>query len=153
MSTPLSLHFSLEEMVASATAKALKIDNTPPDIALHNLRRLAFQLEEVRDLLGCALVISSGYRGPMLNVAVGGTKTSAHLDGRAADFVPTKGALQDAFANLAKSPIPFDQLIIERTPTAAWIHLGIARDGEKPRREALTAAGVKGAMRYRIAEG
>lgn len=153
--THLSPHFTLEELTASATAAQRHIENVPGETAVHNLRRLAFTLEEVRELLGCALLVSSGYRCPTLNAAVGGARTSAHPDGRAADLRPATGTLEAAFGLVKASPIPYDQVIIERTQAgAAWIHLGIAREGERPRRQALSAGGASGAMTYtRIAEG
>ena len=134
--TPLSPHFSLEELTASATAAEQGFANTPDADAQRNLRRLAFVLEEARDVLGCPLVISSGYRSRALNaVTPGASKTSAHCDGRAADFHPATGDLDAAFARLRGSVVLYDQLI--REPT--WLHLGIARPGAMPRREALIA--------------
>ena len=153
MSTMLSPHFSVEELTASATAKALNIDNTPTDIALNNLKRLARSLEMVRDYLNAPLRISSGYRSPVLNVAVGGSKSSRHCDGLAADFTPKGWELSIAFATLTNcGALPYDQLILERTKDgAAWIHLGLCHEDEKPRRQALNALGTKGHMIYRTA--
>jgi hypothetical protein len=155
VTTQLTAHFSLEELTASATARDNGFANLAPADALRNLIRLADVLETARTALGCALLVSSGYRSPALNAAVGGSRSSAHLDGRAADFRPAAGTLEDALATLVASTVLYDQLIIERTPHAAWLHLGIARLGAMPRRECLAAAGdAAGAMTYtRVAEG
>jgi hypothetical protein len=113
-------------------------------------------LEDVRALLGEPMHISSGYRCPALNALVGGASTSAHMDGRAADFKPDTLELRAAFDMIAASAIPFDQLIIEKTAAgAAWIHVGIAREGETPRLQAMAASGASaGTMTYtRVAEG
>src|SRR5438874_270924 len=86
--TRLSAHFSLDQLIASEVAARSGIDNTPPEPVLANLRRLAQLLEEVRAALGGeAIDVSSGYRSAELNRLVGGSAASAHLDGRAADFV------------------------------------------------------------------
>ena len=142
MTAHLSPHFTLEEMTASATAAEHGFANLPDDAALRNLRRLAAVLEGAREVLGCPLAITSGYRSRALNaVTPGASKTSAHCDGRAMDFRPATGPLDPqgdldaAFDQLRASIVLYDQLI--REPT--WLHLGIARPGAMPRREALIA--------------
>ena len=154
--THLTPHFTLEELTASATAARLGIANTPDDAAQINLLRLALVLEEAREVVDCGMHVSSGYRCPAVNSAVGGAATSAHLEGRAADFTPGEGTLEAAFDALARSTVPFDQLIIEHTKSgSAWIHLGIATATAQPRRQVLAASGESaGTMTYtRIAEG
>ncbi|MEI7661757.1 MAG: D-Ala-D-Ala carboxypeptidase family metallohydrolase, partial [Bacteroidota bacterium] len=79
MPTPLSQHFSLEELIFSQDAARQGIDNTPSDAIRQNLARIADILEEVRTLLGDQpMHVSSGYRCPELNTFVHGSKTSAH---------------------------------------------------------------------------
>jgi len=151
----LTAHFGLTEFLESPTAKAKGIPNEPDADSLANLERTAALLEEVRALLGVPLKVTSGYRSPKLNRAVGGTKGSAHCEGRAADVAPVGLALKSAFAWIVGSEIAFDQVIIERTVTgAAWLHIAVAREGAVPRRETLSATGSSGAMTYhRVAEG
>lgn len=81
--TPLSLHFTLEEMIASPTAVARGLNNIPEDVARAHLVQTAEGLERVRTLLGKPMTINSGYRSPTVNRAVGGTGTSAHCLGYA----------------------------------------------------------------------
>lgn len=123
MSTPLSSHFTLEEMVQSQTASRQDLDNTPPADILANLTATAGRMEAVRVLLGHPLLISSGYRSPAVNAAVGGVATSAHVHGWAVDFIcPPFG---DPFAicmAIAASDIAFDQVIQEGT----WVHISFA---------------------------
>src|SRR5262245_38153427 len=91
----LSPNFSLAELTVSDSAARLRIDNTPDAAVLANLRRLAHLLEDVRELLGRPLVITSGFRAPKLNRAVGGSATSVHVIGLAADFIaPPLSAIQ-----------------------------------------------------------
>ena len=136
----------MEELCASATAAEQGFANVPNADEARNLKRLAFTGEDAREVLGCAVIISSGYRSKALNaVTPGASKASAHCDGRAMDFHPATGTLDEAFDKLRRSVILYDQLI--REPT--WLHLGIARLGAMPRREALIAhRDEHGAMTY-----
>jgi hypothetical protein len=143
----MSEHFSIAELTFSQIASRKGIDNTPPQQAIDYLQQLTSTiLEPARALLGVPFRIDSGYRCEELNEAVGGARTSAHLEGRAADCVPA-GNLQSAFLTLKNSDLPYDQIIFECN---SWIHLAIARDGEKPRRQALTAAGGPGHWSYHL---
>lgn len=131
--TYLSAHFTLEEMVTSETATRYGIDNTPNDDTVDNLRFLSSTLEEVRILLDKPLLIKSGYRCPKLNSAIGGSKTSQHMLGLAADFIcPQFGTPFDVVSEIARSTLIFDQLIYE----GSWVHISIT---EAPRHEILTA--------------
>lgn len=83
----LSEHFTLDEFTKSITAERLGIKNVAPPSAVDNLRILCTSiLEPLRQVCGRPLVINSGYRSSALNLAVGGSVTSAHLEGRAADI-------------------------------------------------------------------
>lgn len=117
------------------------LDNTPNAGEIRNLQALAeTMLEPIRAMLGVPLHINSGYRSPSVNAAVGGKGNSAHLDGRAADFVPIGMYLRDAFEKIKASDLPFDQLILEY---GSWIHVAIARQGVDPRRQVLEIPAVK----------
>src|SRR5215470_6689592 len=83
----LSRYFTLAQLIHSDTARDRGIDNTPLPQVVPNLRVLARGLDQVRTLLGYPLDISSGYRSPVLNAAVGGVRDSQHMDGLAADFI------------------------------------------------------------------
>lgn len=131
-------HFTLEELVFSSTAARHGLGNTPDEAEVANLQRLCeVLLEPARALLGGQpFHIDSGFRCRELNALVKGKSNSAHLDGRAADIIPQGLDLREAFDRLRASDLPFDQIIFE---CAAWIHLAVARPGETPRRQALTA--------------
>lgn len=94
MSYLLAPHFSLEEFLQSPTADSRKIcnlPNSPAELArvLNNLTRLAHGLEVLRGKLNRPLRITSGYRCPALNAAVGGVNNSRHMQGCAADVATT----------------------------------------------------------------
>lgn len=134
----LTEHFSLEELTASEIAARRGIDNEPFEGDLFNLKRLAVTLEEVRLLLGGPLLISSGYRTPTLNAAVGGSPHSAHMRGLAADFIcPTFGSPYAVAKAIMLSPTMerVDQLIYE---FGRWVHLAVAEDGVVARQKVLT---------------
>jgi zinc D-Ala-D-Ala carboxypeptidase len=132
----LSENFSLEELTASETAARKGIDNTPSEEVIDNLKRLAAALQEVRALLNHrAILISSGYRSPELNQAVGGSATSDHCKGLAADFIcPSYGTPNDIVRAIAASGLSFKQVIREFDK---WVHLAIEEEGQEPRKQAL----------------
>ena len=131
----LSPHFTLEEMIFSQTASREGIDNTPTPDALACLHDLAASLEELRTLFGDrAIIISSGYRCEALNAAVGGSTSSAHMLGMAADFVSPPPTPLELCRLIEASDIPFDHLIFEYD----WIHFAI---GPQNRRQVLTYYG------------
>ena len=131
----LSEHFTLGEFLRSETAARLAIDNTPPPEILHALQRNAECMEDVRTILGVPLHVSSGYRCPELNRAIGSKDTSAHPEGRATDFdAPQFGTPADICRRIVASDIAFDQLISEHP----WVHIAWAKMGAIPRRQVLT---------------
>ena len=137
----LSDHFTLSELTRSATADRRGLKNEPDPMVLLNLRRLAHVLEDVRALTGKPLRILSGYRSSAVNAAVGGSPSSYHCDGCAADFDPPDGLTHSQFAKMIDDAgIDFDKIIIERAKGGAeWIHLQIPRSGSAPRRQVLAA--------------
>ena len=79
-------HFTLDEMTVSQLAAREGLDNNPPAEARANLQLLCNALEQVRALFGAPVIVSSGYRSPAVNQRIGGTLTSKHRQGLAADF-------------------------------------------------------------------
>lgn len=143
----LSPHFTLDELTFSEIALRQGFDNTPPPEVIQNLTLLALTLlEPARALLGVPLHINSGYRSHLVNECIGGATNSAHMDGRAADFVPVGVPILDAFHDLrVAADLPYSQIIFE---CANWIHIAIGPQGQIPRREALLATGVPGNWKY-----
>jgi len=121
MTTQLSEHFTLEEMIASDTADRLGIDNTPSETNQLNLAWTCDELEGVRELLGKRpIIINSGYRCPDLNKAVGGSSSSDHMKGFAVDFTcPEYGTPLEICQIIMDSNLRFSQLIYEYT----WVHI------------------------------
>lgn len=125
-------NFSLEELTKSDTARMKGILNQPNYKEIDNLTRLCKELlQPIRDAYGKPIVITSGFRNKKLNTAIGGSSTSQHLNGLAADIKSGDGknkALWDVILSLHKQgKLPFDQLIWEKgTKSApAWIHIGL----------------------------
>lgn len=109
----LSKHFSLNEFTYSPTAVYKKIDNTPSEEIIENLKLLCENvLEPIRVKLGKPTKVSSGYRCYLLNKAIGGSTTSQHMEGKAADIhvegMTTEELFQYIIANFS-----FDQCIQE----------------------------------------
>jgi hypothetical protein len=129
----LSRYYTLARLVHSDTARERGIDNAPPPALIGNLRLLARGLDRIRRLLGYPLDISSGYRSPALNAAVGGAPNSQHAQGLAADFTcPGFGSPLAVARALRDSAVPFDTLIYE---FEEWIHVSFT---PTPRRRVLT---------------
>jgi hypothetical protein len=144
----LSEHFSLEQLTASVIATRKGIPNVPDADQVENLRLLAQYLENVQSLLGRVLVIDSAFRSLKLNSAIGGSSTSAHLEGYAADFVcPAFGTPREICEAIAGAEISFDQLIQEGATAegGGWTHLSIA---PAMRGEILTATFLNGKAVY-----
>jgi zinc D-Ala-D-Ala carboxypeptidase len=122
----LSNNFSLEELTRSTTATRLCIDNTPSAQVVENLQALARNvLQPVRNYLG-PVTISSGYRSPDLNKAIGGSRTSDHCLGFAADIQITNYDNQK-LAKHIQAEGGFTQLILEfyeeGRPNSGWVHV------------------------------
>lgn len=131
----LSQNFTLQELIYSDTANAYKINNTPSEPVINNLKALCLNvLQPLRNALGCPIIISSGFRCAVLNKKVGGTAASQHLYGQAADFIVPQKNLKDVF-NYIKSHLPYDQLLFEYNSSGdRWIHVSYRADGKNRRR-------------------
>lgn len=138
--TQLSKNFYLHEFIKSDTATRLRIDNTPPQEVIDNLKYLCENLlQPVRDIVG-AITINSGYRSPAVNKAVNGAKNSQHLTGQAVDFEAVNYSNIELGKKIEESGLLFDQLIYEFVKEtdgrAGWIHLSLVKNG-KNRRQVL----------------
>jgi hypothetical protein len=126
MKVPVTMHFTIEELFASATAKAKGIDNTPNVQQMINLVYLAaYVLEPLRMAMDEPIKIGSGFRCQKLNKAVGGVYNSQHLKGQAADLcIDGDIAKGKRWFNYIKDHLPFDQLIWEHNSKGTyWVHV------------------------------
>jgi hypothetical protein len=118
----LSEHFSLDEATYSETAIRLNIDNLPNPQQFENMKKSAQQLEAVRNVTG-ALRVNSWLRLPDVNVAVGGSKVSSHMDGWAIDCSSSAHTPYELCQLVLKAGIKFDQMIHEY---GHWMHISFA---------------------------
>jgi zinc D-Ala-D-Ala carboxypeptidase len=141
----LSEHFTVEEMCFSATAARNGMYNLPSLIVSENLKLTCIELEVIRAHYGVPVNVISGYRSQAVNKAVGGSLTSAHLAGLAADIripgIPVIEVCRWCRDNL----LDFDQIIYEFGPQG-WTHVGLRP--QSPRRETLTAIKKDGKTEY-----
>lgn len=122
----LTAHFSIEELTASSTARRLRLDNTPTAEILPRLVQTAEMLERIRSTLGVPITVTSGYRAPAVNSAVGGVTSSDHVQGQAADIVaPMYGSPERIARTLAPlvSTLGIGQLILEGVKGKQWVHV------------------------------
>ena len=122
----LSQHFTLGELTRSATADRLGLDNTAPPELVPRLMLVAEMLERIRSTLGVPITVTSGYRSPPVNRAVGGVTSSDHAQGHAADIVApgygTPYQIAKVVAPLVAS-LGIGQLILEGVKGKQWVHV------------------------------
>ena len=150
--TQLSANFSLHEMCKSDAALRLNIDNAPGETETENLRLLCENiLQPVRDHYGKGVKVNSGYRSPELNSspAVGGSKTSDHCKGMAAD-IEIPGVANADLAQWIMDNLDYTQLILEfytqGIPDSGWVH--VSYDPNNLKKQELTATKVAGKTTY-----
>jgi len=122
----LSKNFTVAELCKSELAIRRSIDNTPTETIISNLQALVVNvLQPTRDSIG-PIVINSGYRSPAVNVAVGGSPTSDHCLGMAAD-IEIAGYDNKMLAKFIEQNFKFTQLILEfyedGQPSSGWVHV------------------------------
>jgi len=145
----LSANFTLKELTKSDTATRLGLDNTPDDEALENLKTLCEKvLQPVRDNFG-RVTVNSGYRSPESNAAVGGSKTSDHCKGMAAD-IEVDGVDNPDLAQWIMDNLEYTQLILEfyerGKGSSGWVH--VSYDPNNLKKQELTATKVAGKTTY-----
>lgn len=148
----LSKNFSLKEMTKSQTALRRGIDNEPGDEEEANLQQLCEQvLQKVRDHFGKPVTVNSGYRSPELNKAIGGSTTSDHCKGMAAD-IEIPGVSNYELADWIKSNCEFRQLILEfytpGVPDSGWVH--VSYNYEDNEKKVMTALKEDGKTVYKL---
>ena len=146
----LSPNFSLHELTKSETALRLDLDNTPDEQATENLRLLCEKvLQPVRDQYGKGVKVNSAYRSPESNAAVGGSKTSDHCKGMAAD-IEIPGVANADLAQFIMDNLEYTQLILEfytpGIPDSGWVH--VSYDPNNLKKQELTATKVAGKTTY-----
>lgn len=154
-------HFTLRELTRSETGRRLGLKNEPNEAEMRNIRKTAERLENIRAYLGkkygrtVSIFVSSCFRSEAVNRAVGGSKTSAHRYGSAADIdasgLSSEQLTRDIIEMRDKGLITFDQLILEfpERGEGAWVHFG-CRHNSAERNQIMTATkrGGNGKTRY-----
>jgi hypothetical protein len=146
----LTANFSLKELTASDTATRKGLDNTPNETVTANLKTLCESiLQPVREHYGKSVKVNSGYRSPEVNASVGGSKTSDHCKGQAADIEITGVANGDLAKYIAEN-FKFTQVILEfytqGIPDSGWVH--VSYDANDLKCQTLTAVKKDGKTVY-----
>ena len=146
----LTSNFTLSEMTKSDTALRLDMDNTPNAVQVENLKTLCEKvLQPVRDHFGKGVKVNSGFRHPQVNAAVGGSKTSDHCKGMAAD-IEIPGIANGDLAQWIVDNLEFRQVILEfytpGVPDSGWVHVSFNPEDNK--KQVLTAAKQRGKTVY-----
>ena len=146
----LTNNFSLAEMVKSDTALRHNMDNTPGETEIANLKTLCEKvLQPVRDHFQTGVKVNSGFRHPEVNAKVGGSKTSDHCKGQAAD-IEIPGVANADLAVWIMDNLDYTQLILEfytpGVPDSGWVH--VSYDSANLKKENLTATKQNGKTVY-----
>jgi hypothetical protein len=146
----LTANFTLSEMTKSETALRYGMDNTPTSSEIENLRILCGNvLQKVRDHYGTGVKVNSGFRHPLVNAKVGGSATSDHCKGFAAD-IEIPGIANADLAEWIKDNCEFRQLILEfytpGIPDSGWVHVSFNPADNK--KQVLTATKQNGKTVY-----
>jgi zinc D-Ala-D-Ala carboxypeptidase len=146
----LTANFSLEELTKSETALRFGLDNTPNDQELSNLVALCESvLQPIRDHFGKGVKVNSGFRDPEVNAKVGGSKTSDHCKGMAAD-IEIPGVANADLAQFIVDNMTFRQVILEfytpGIPDSGWVH--VSYDITDNKKQVLTATKQNGKTVY-----
>jgi hypothetical protein len=146
----LSPNFTLAEMTKSETALRHDMDNTPGEQEIAALKLLCEKvLQPIRDHYGKGVKVNSGFRHPEVNAKVGGSKTSDHCRGQAAD-IEIPGVANAELAEWIRDNLEFRQLILEfytpGIPDSGWVHVSyVAEDNKK---QVMTATKKDGKTVY-----
>ena len=146
----LTNNFSLHELTKSETALRMGFDNTPGEAETEALRLLCEKvLQPVGGDYGKGGKVNSGFRSPESNAAVGGSKTSDHCLGRAAD-IEIPGVPNAELAQWIMDNLEYTQLILEfytpGIPDSGWVH--VSYDPDNLKKQELTAMKVAGKTQY-----
>ena len=146
----LTNNFTLSELTKSETALRHDMDNTPGEKEIENLKRLAEKvLQPVREHYQKGVKCNSGYRAPEVNQKVGGSPTSDHCKGQAAD-IEIPGVPNADLAQWITENLDFTQVILEfytqGVPDSGWVH--VSYDPENLKKQALTAVKQNGKTVY-----
>ena len=134
----MSRYFTQKELIASTEAYKRKIDNTPGEEEKAPLEELMEFMDGIRSAWGSAIIVTSGYRCPELNEAIGGAKKSAHQTGYAVDCVPANNKKKEFF-EFCKEYLKnreFDELLLERNSRGSiWCHIALKSIDGKQRKK------------------
>lgn len=123
-------YFTIEELCRSDKARQMGIDNTPTEDVIDSLSDLVENvLDPAREKIGKPVAVSSGYRCPELNRAVGGVVTSQHVKGEAADLTTGNRKENERLFQIIRDNLPFDQLINEHN--FSWVHVSYRKGGNR----------------------
>ena len=149
--TQLSKNFSLHEMIKSETALRQGMENTPGPVEIANLKGLCVNvLQPIRDHYAKGVKVNSGFRHPDVNAAVGGSRTSDHCRGMAAD-IEIPGVPNAVLAEWISKNLQFTQLILEfytpGIPDSGWVH--VSYDPMNLKKQVMTAMKENGKTVYK----
>lgn len=128
----LTPHFKFSELAGTSHEKYRLLNLDEAQKQMGKMYMLAGFAERVREIIGKPVIITSGYRCPELNKAIGGALTSQHIFCEAIDFVVKGMRVEDIFNRIVTSDLKYNQIIIERNKSGSqWVHISIGSYKQK----------------------
>lgn len=128
----LTPHFTMDELAGTSNEQYKKLNLLKAQEQMGKMYMLAGFAERVREIIGKPMIITSGYRCPELNKAIGGALTSQHIFCEAIDFVVKGLRVEDIFNKIVTSDLKYNQIIIERNKSGSqWVHISIGSYKQK----------------------
>lgn len=128
----LTPHFKFSELAGTSHEKYRLLNLDEAQKQMGKMYMLAGFAERVREIIGKPMIITSGYRCPELNKAIGGALTSQHIFCEAIDFVVKGLRVEDIFNRIVTSDLKYNQIIIERNKSGSqWVHISIGSYKQK----------------------
>lgn len=130
----LTEHFSFEELTRTGQSALQDVNRREARDYTDKLRQVAEMLEVIRAKFG-AVRVNSGFRGPAVNAAVGGSATSQHSKGEAADIVCPSTTVDELHRWIVtESGLKFGQCILEKPAGSAWVHISLGAPYRDPKK-------------------
>lgn len=144
----LTKNFSLEEMTRSDYAMRHKINNdAPPDVVSALKLLCEAVLQPLRDAIGVPIIVTSGYRSPMVNSGIGSSDTSQHPRGEAGDVRAVGMTSRELFDKIVSLELPYDQVIDE---FESWVHVSHIEKRVNRRMKLITIHDDEGKVIYKL---
>ena len=97
-----------------------------------NIEQAAEKMQTIRDIFDKSIRVTSWFRPPKYNEAIGGSKKSSHMVGLACDF-QVLGMDADSVRSALLPSLETLNVRMENLPKANWVHIDLNCSTETPK--------------------